>query len=78
MPKINGKTKNGGSLLGESPELSPKSTAEIIDYESSLKNMDLDSLYRHGMESFGIRPPRSAKAREGFERKCIAAFRELA
>jgi hypothetical protein len=75
--KTNGKIQNGPSLnqiLNRGSSI--LGCSSLSDYQSKLARMDTDALYRHGMAEFGIKPSRSMKAREGFEKKCIAAFKE--
>ena len=41
-----------------------------------ISHMDTDTLYRHGMKQYGIRPSNRKNSRSAFEKKCVAQFRE--
>lgn len=77
MEKINGKITNSDSLLTAlGNKKSIAGISDVLDYKVYISNMQLEKLYRHGLEKFGIKPNRSIKNRENFEKKCIAAFRK--
>jgi hypothetical protein len=47
-----------------------------VDYACKIAKMDVDSLYRHGMSQYGIRPNNRTKGRPSFEKRCVEAFRK--
>jgi len=77
MEKINGKIKGSDSLITAlGNKKSVAGVSQALDYKMLISKMPLEKLYRHGLEEFGIKPNRSVKGRETFEKKCIAAFRK--
>lgn len=48
----------------------------VVDYACKIAKMDVDSLYRHGMTQYGIRPNNRTKGRPSFEKRCVDAFRK--
>mgnify|MGYP000066944373 CR=1 FL=1 len=77
MEKINGKIEGSDSLvtaLGNKKSVA--GVSQVLDYKILISKMPLEKLYRHGLEEFGIKPNRSIKGRESFEKKCISAFRK--
>ena len=77
MEKINGKIKGSDSLISAlGNKKSVAGVSQVLDYKILITKMPLEKLYRHGLEEFGIKPNRSVKGRDSFEKKCIAAFRK--
>ena len=78
MEKITGQVqgKTLSEILGNSSVVLGVSDAQ--SYENKISKMDLEDLYRHGMQDFGIKPSittNGKKYRKAFEAKCIAAFK---
>lgn len=77
--KITGKDsgKDLNSILGNKKII--LGVSGVLDYQLKISKMDLEDLYRHGMEEYGVRPSNAAqgkKYRKTFENRCIAAFRK--
>ncbi len=77
--KITGKLagKELNSIIGNGKKI--LGVDGVLDYQIKISKMDVDDLYRHGMEQYGIKPSASAlgkKYRKSFETRCIAAFRK--
>ena len=78
MEKITGQLqgKTLSEILGNTTKVLGVSDADR--YQSKISNMDLEDLYRHGMETYGIKPSATTsgkKYRKSFESKCLAAFK---
>jgi len=77
MEKINGKINGSDTLVGAlGNKKSVAGVSQFLDYKILISKMPMEKLYRHGLEEFGIKPNRSLKGRETFEKKCLAAFRK--
>tara|TARA_R110001592_G_scaffold352621_1_gene650650 strand:+ start:664 stop:984 length:321 start_codon:yes stop_codon:yes gene_type:complete len=74
--KINGRIGNDqlNKALGNKQAVLGCSGA--VDYACKIAKMDVDSLYRHGMSQYGIRPNNRTKGRPSFEKRCVDAFRK--
>lgn len=77
--KITGKEsgKDLNSILGHKSKI--LGVDGVLDYQLKISKMDLDDLYRHGMEEYGIRPSNTTqgkKYRKSFENRCVTAFRK--
>lgn len=78
MEKITGQLqgKTLSEILGNTTKVLGISDADR--YEEKISKMDLEDLYRHGMETYGIKPSATTngkKYRKTFESKCVAAFK---
>jgi len=77
MEKINGKINGSDTLVSAlGNKKSVAGVSQFLDYKILISKMPMEKLYRHGLEEFGIKPNRSLKGRETFEKKCLAAFRK--
>jgi hypothetical protein len=77
MEKINGKIMDSSSLIAAlGNKKSIAGVSQVLDYKILISKMPMEKLYRHGLEEFGIKPNRSLKGRESFEKKCLVAFRK--
>lgn len=74
--KINGREGNSelNKALGKSNSV--LGCTGVADYAIKIANMDTDSLYRHGKNDLGLRPSNRKNARQTFEKRCIATFKE--
>tara|TARA_B100001093_G_C26569199_1_gene902184 strand:- start:27 stop:347 length:321 start_codon:yes stop_codon:yes gene_type:complete len=74
--KINGRLGDSelNKALGNTTKILDCSGA--VDYACKIAKMDVDSLYRHGMAQYGIRPNNRIKGRPSFEKRCVDAFRK--
>jgi 1,2-phenylacetyl-CoA epoxidase catalytic subunit len=73
--KINGRTGKAElhKALGNKTILG---CTGVVDYALKIAKIDLDELYRHGMEQYGIRPSNRKNARQTFEKRCVAEFKK--